>query len=264
MLVVKLGGGEGLNVPRACADLARVAAGRQLVIIHGVSAAMNQLCTELNVPVTMLTSPGGHSSRYTDARTRDIFVQAAAQVNQQIVELMQAQGIRAQGFVDADQVLIQGERKQALRAVIDGRVRMIRDDYSGSISGVNATTLQEVLAQGIVPVLPPLAISPDGLLNIDGDRASAAVAAALQAEELIILSNVRGLFSNFPDETSFVNEVSYQNIDHALDWAQGRMKRKVLGAQEAISQGVSRVIIADGRVTDPVSQALAGTGTTFR
>ena len=68
LLVVKLGGGEGLDLDAACADLASLAARRPLVIVHGVSAIMNNLCAELGVEVQALTSPSGHSSRYTPRR----------------------------------------------------------------------------------------------------------------------------------------------------------------------------------------------------
>ena len=140
---------------------------------------------------------------------------------------------------------------------------MVRDDYSGSITGADGALLRRALDQGRVPVLPPMARSSDGLLNVDGDRAAAAVAGALHAESLVILSNVAGLYRSFPDESSIVDCVPLSQIDRALHWAQGRMKRKVLAAQEALTQGVQRVIIADGRVSNPLSRALAGAGTRF-
>jgi acetylglutamate/LysW-gamma-L-alpha-aminoadipate kinase len=261
-LVVKLGGGEGLDVDASCDDLAALAYQRPLVIVHGVSATANRLSTELGVPVRIITSPTGHTSRYTDPETRNIFVRAAEQVNRELVECLQARGVKAVGLIGSETV-ITGERKDAIRALVDGRIRIIRDDYSGSITGVNAVEIQRLLVEGYTPVLPPMAMSTDGLLNIDGDRASAAVAGALGAQELVILSNVRGLYRSFPDETSFVPEVSLNRINTALDWAQGRMKRKVLGAQEALNHGVQRVIVADGRVGNPVQRALSGEGTVF-
>ncbi|MFN8565641.1 MAG: [LysW]-aminoadipate kinase, partial [Anaerolineae bacterium] len=94
-------------------------------------------------------------------------------------------------------------------------------------------------------------------------RASAAIAGALGAAELVILSNVRGLYRSFPDESSFVPRVERREIERALDWAHGRMKRKVLGAQEALAAGVQRVVIADGRADSPVTGALSGQGTEF-
>lgn len=262
LLVVKLGGGEGLDLSASCDDLAQISGERPLIIVHGVSAIMNQMCEELGVEVQELTSPTGHSSRYTTPEIRDIFVRASEKANKLVVSALRERGVNAIGVL-GDDVAINGERKKAIRAVVGGRVRVVRDDYSGSITGVNSTHIIQLLEQGYVPVLPPMAISDDGLLNIDGDRASAAVASALGAEVLLILSNVRGLYRNFPDEDSFVPQVTGSQLDSALEWAEGRMKRKVLGAQEALEGGVQRVIIGDGRIANPATSALSGAGTVF-
>ena len=262
LLVVKIGGGEGLDLDRCVGDLVGLAATRPLIIVHGVSAAMNALCAERGIPVRTITSPTGHSSRYTDAQTRDAFVEAADRVNAELVSRLQARCIQATGMVGASAIL-HGERKTAIRAVVDGRVRMIRDDYSGTIGAVDGRLLLEALNAGYVPVVPPYAASAGGLLNVDGDRASAAITGALNAAELVILSNVRGLYRSFPDEGSFVARVERRELERALDWAQGRMKRKVLGAQEALAGGVRRVVIADGRSDSPVTSALSGIGTEF-
>ncbi len=262
ILVVKLGGGAGLDMAASCDDLAQMAQDRPLVVVHGVSDLANRLCSEAGIPVRTITSPTGHTSRYTDPQTRDVFVQAAEQANQELVAGLRARGINAIG-VTGENTIVQGERKNAIRAVVDGRVRVVRDDYSGSIQSVNGDHILDLLEQGFVPVLPPMALSADGLLNVDGDRAAAAVAGAINADDLVILSNVRGLYRDFSDETSFVRQIAATQINTAMEWAQGRMKRKVLGAQEALENGVSRVIIGDGRITSPVRQALAGEGTVF-
>jgi [amino group carrier protein]-L-2-aminoadipate 6-kinase len=263
ILIVKLGGGDGLDLERCLDDLAACAAERPLVVVHGVSGLLNRMCEQIGHPVRMMTSPGGHTSRYTDPATRDIYVQAAEQANRQIVEGLRARGVPAVGLTGSD-TAISGERKRAVRAVVDGRVRIVRDDYSGTITSVDAARLQELLAEGYVPVLPPLAVGgEDGFLNVDGDRASAAVAGALGADDLVILSNVSGVYRNFPDENSFVPLVPAHQLDSALEWAQGRMKRKVLGAREALASGVERVIISDGRQHNPVQCALSGQGTVF-
>ena len=262
ILVVKLGGGEGLDLAASCDDLAQISQQRPLVVVHGVSAIMNQMCQDLGVEVESLTSPTGHSSRYTSPEVRDIFVRASELANERVVAALRQRGVNAVGVTGSD-IVVNGTRKKAIRAVVKGRVRVVRDDYSGSITDVTTSNLIDILERGQVPVLPPMANSEDGLLNVDGDRASAAVAGALNAEELLILSNVRGLYRNFPDEDSFVSEVPHAQLENALNWAEGRMKRKVLGAQEALDGGVNRVIIGDGRVTNPASEALAGAGTVF-
>ena len=262
ILVVKLGGGAGLDMAAACNDLASIAARQPLVVAHGVSAAMDQLCAQRGIEIQALSSPSGHSSRYTPPAVRDIYVEAARQVNAEIVTALDLRGICARGFA-GDNVVVRAQRKAAIRAVMKGRVRIVRDDHSGSIRGVAADTLQKALLTEHVPVLPPMATSADGLLNVDGDRAAAAVAGALHADSLVILSNVRGLYRDFPDEDSFVSRVKLAQIDDALAWAQGRMKRKVLAAKEALDQQVGRVIIADGRRKQAVSRALNGEGTWF-
>ena len=65
----------------------------------------------------------------------------------------------------------------------------------------------------------------------------------------------------FPDETTLIRDLPQARLPSALEMAQGRMKKKVLGAQEALQAGVGKVVIADGRVKKPISLALAGTGT---
>ncbi len=262
VLVVKLGGGAGLDMTAACNDLAAIAGERSLVVVHGVSAAMDQLCAERCIEAQSLISPSGHSSRYTPPAVREVYVEAARQVNDRLVAALDVRGVCARGY-SREAIVLNGERKRAIRALMNGRVRMVRDDYSGAIRGVDAGLLLEAIKTAHVPVLPPMASSADGLLNIDGDRAAAAVAGALGAKSLVILSNVRGLYRDFPDESSFVNSVKLARIEAALDWAQGRMKRKVLAAQEALSQGVGRVIIADGRTENAVTRALDGAGTWF-
>lgn len=261
ILVVKLSGSAGMDLQAACADLAAIGRQRPLVVLHGASERTGQLCAARGIPVEMLTSPGGHSSRYTPPAVRDVFVEAANGINGDIVQALSEHGSPAQGLTG--QVAIHGERKTALRAVVNGKVRVVRDDYSGSISHADAQPIHALLAAGVIVVLPPLASSADGLLNIDGDRAAAAVAAAAGAQELVILSNVRGLYRRFPDPESFVAQVPRNQIDQAMEWAQGRMKRKVLSAQEAIEGGLKRVIIAHGGIQNPVSLALSGEGTVF-
>lgn len=260
ILVVKLGGGAGNDTAACLPDLAQLATTRPLVIVHGLSARLDALCVERGIEVRTLTSPSGHTSRYTDAPTRDLFVEVAGQINTDLCAGLQAMGVNA---IPAGEV-IRGNRKDAVRAVVNGRILLVRDDYSGRIESVDGNALQALLDAGRVPVVSPLAWhDTDGWLNIDGDRAAAAVGAALHADDLVILSNVAGLYRAYPDEASLVPHVTRQQIEQAQGWAQGRMKRKVLGAAEALEGGVQRVVIGAGMGETPVSQALNGRGTVF-
>ncbi len=258
-LVVKIGGGAGVDIAACVGGIARAAADRPVIVVHGVSASLDRLCAERGVTTRTITSPSGHVSRYTDAPTRDLYVEAAHGVSADLVERLCEHGVDAVAMG----AVITATRKDAVRALVNGRVRLIHDDYSGAITGVDAERLLSSLADGQTFVVPPLALSPDGLLNIDGDRAAAAIAAAVGADDLVILSNVRGLYRDHADPDSLVKAVRGADIERALTWAAGRMKRKVIGAREALNGGVVRVTIADGRISDGLAQALDGAGTVF-
>jgi acetylglutamate/LysW-gamma-L-alpha-aminoadipate kinase len=127
---------------------------------------------------------------------------------------------------------------------------------------VNTDLLRLLLGAGYLPVLTPPGSSERGeAINVDGDRAAAAVAAAFGAEALVILSNVPGLLRTFPDESTLIREIPRARAAEFLEVAQDRMKKKVLGAVEALEDGVAKVIFADGRKERPITAALAGGGT---
>jgi acetylglutamate/LysW-gamma-L-alpha-aminoadipate kinase len=96
---------------------------------------------------------------------------------------------------------------------------------------------------------------------VDGDRAAAMVAGAFKAEALVILTDTPGLLRAFPDESTLITEIPRAQADRFMQYAEGRMKKKVLGAVEAIGAGVEKVVFADGRVAGPITRALAGAGT---
>jgi len=267
MIVVKIGGSAGVDLDAVCDDAARlVRDGRRLVIVHGGSDATNSLAERLGCPPRFITSPSGHTSRRTDRETLGIFQMACRGVmNQQIVERLLARAVNAVGLSGMDGRLWEGTRKASVRSVEDGRVVIIRDDFTGTVERVSVGLLRTLIDAGFTPVVSPPAISTEHEpINVDADRAAAQTAAALGAEELLLLSNVPGLLRRFPDEASLVPRVSRAAIDDAVEWAQGRMKKKVLGAGEALGGGVGRVVIGDARAHDPISRALAGAGTVFQ
>lgn len=239
--VVKAGGSSGVD-RAAVADLvAGLAAGEPVVLVHGASAETDRLQTLLGHPPEVVISPSGHQSRRTDRRTLEIFAMAALGVeNFLYVELLQKRGVDAVGLSGISGRLLVGKRK-VVRAQQGDRVVVLRDDHTGTIDSVNAELLRELVAARRVPVVAPLAVSAEGEgLNVDGDRAAAAIAAALGAERLVILTNVVGLLRNVADPSSLVAEVG---VDEAETLAQGRMKKKVLAAREALAAGVPEVWI---------------------
>jgi acetylglutamate/LysW-gamma-L-alpha-aminoadipate kinase len=263
VIVVKVGGGGGVDVEACCADVARLhAGGERVALVHGGSAAATRLGEALGHAPRFLTAPSGVRSRYTDTRTLEVFTLALGGVNAEIVARLQARGVDALGLSGIDGRVLEGRRKEAVVAVEDGRRRVIRDDRSGTVERVNAPLLRTLLESGYVPVLSPPALSPDGPINVDADRASALVASALGAHTLIVLTNVPGLLRDPADPTTLVHHVHGDaELEAALELAAGRMRIKLLAARAALHGGVARVVIADGRRDRPVVRALDGEGT---
>ena len=264
VIVVKVGGSEGINLPAVCQDIAAlVRAGQRLVLVHGGSHRTNEVAAQLGHPPQFVTSVSGYTSRRTDRETLRIFEMVyCGEVNKAVVELLQAAGANAIGLSGLDGRLLEGKRKEAIKVLENGRRRVLRDDYTGTVEKVNADLLNLLLDHGYLPVVTPPAISTESeAINVDGDRAAAAIAAALRAEKLIILSNVPGLLRDFPDESTLVRRIEPARASEFMENAQGRMKIKVLGAMEALAMGVGQVVFADGRIENPVHAALAGGGT---
>lgn len=262
-LVVKIGGSAGvatLNIVREIAHC--IAEGQQIVLLHGGSDLTNTLSEQMGHAVRMITSPTGMTSRYTDSETLRIFAMATAgQINTELVALLQQQGVNALGLAGVDGRLLVARRKAVVRSVTpDGRTQILRDDYTGQVEQVNVELLRQLLATGYIPVIAPLALSYEGeRLNVDGDRAAAAVASALQAEALVIMTNVPGLLTNPADPATLIRTIPAHQLAEYMDYAQGRMRKKLLGAQEALRGGVPRVYIG----CDSLKAVLGEEGTTI-
>ncbi len=264
LIVVKLGGAEGVDFSAITHDVSSLLEqGRRIVLVHGGSSEANQLGEALGYPPRFITSPSGFTSRYTDRRTLEIFMMAVnGKMNTLLVEQLQTLGINALGLSGLDGRLMVATRKSTVQSVEDGKRKVIRDDFTGKVEKINAGLLTSLLEGGYTPVISPLAVSEAGeALNIDADRAAAMLAGALQADTLVLLTAVAGLMRSFPDEGSLIKTLTRNQLEQALEFAQGRMKKKVLGASEALAGGVARVVIADGRIESPISRALAGDGT---
>jgi acetylglutamate/LysW-gamma-L-alpha-aminoadipate kinase len=264
MVVVKVGGSAGINYDLVCDDIATlVKDGERVILIHGGSDETNKISTQLGKPPRILTSPQGFTSRYTDSETLDIFAMVyAGKMNTRIVERLQKRGVNAVGLSGLDGRLLEGPRKASVRAVENGRQILVRDDYTGKVEKVNAALLNLLLDAGYTPVISPPACSAEGeAINVDGDRAAAMIASALGAKQLIILSNIPGLLRAFPDESTLIPHIRYAELEQALGFAEGRMKKKVLGASEAIAAGVQQVVFGDARLERPIFNSMNGKGT---
>jgi len=263
--VVKIGGAEGNELGSLMSELAiRTANGEKWVVVHGASGIMDKLCRERGLEVRMVTSPSGYRSRYVGEKERVLFMEAALSYGAKIQKTLADFGATSK-FLDPENTEgVFAERKDILREYSEGRTRILRGNYSGTITSVESEKIIQVIDSGFIPILPPLGLDNiSGLsLNIDGDRLAASVAGSIKADILVILSNIPGLMKNINDPESLIknrsDEGSWEKLE---DYAKGNMKRKLLACREAFELGISRIYLADGRVEEPLKNAERGNGT---
>jgi len=267
LIVVKIGGSLNGNFRNVCADIKRLYdMGKKVVVVHGGGEATNELSRRLGIEVEKVISPSGIESRRTTKEVLEVFVMACAgKINRFLVAELQSLGVQAIGLSGADGRVVEAERKVIKAVTPEGKIRLIRDDYSGKIRSINATFLNQLLDMGFVPVVAPVAFSSEGeLLNVDGDTLASKIALCLKSEDLIILSDVPGLLRDLRDPESLIEDVFPDMEAEILRVAKGRMKKKVMALFEAVRGGVERGIIASGYNDSPIISALQGKGTIFR
>ncbi|MET9499400.1 [LysW]-aminoadipate kinase [Streptomyces sp. NPDC006552] len=262
-IVVKCGGNAAVNAEAVCADLARLSApGRHLVLAHGGSADIEQLASRLGVESRRLVAPDGISTRHTDSAMLEVVQLAlAGSTKPRLLRHLQRHGVQAVGLTGMDGSLLRARRKSALRAVVDGRATIVRDNHTGRITDVNTDLLEDLLHSGWLPVVSPPAMAEDGRpVNTDADRAAAAVAGALRADALVLLTGAPGVLADADDPASAL-DVCAVPPEGPPAYRGGGMGLKLIAAREALRQGCERVVIADGRAERPVGAALDGAGT---
>ncbi|MEV5826924.1 [LysW]-aminoadipate kinase [Spirillospora sp. NPDC052242] len=259
--VVKCGG--AVPPGPVCADLAGLAG--RVVLVHGGGPEVDGLAGELGVPARTLVSPSGVTSRHTDPAMLEVVTLAlAGRVKPRLLRALAAAGVPAVGLTGLDGGLLRARRKPAQRTVRDGRTVLVRDDHSGRLTGVRPRVLRVLLDGGFVPVVSPPALGEDGApVNVDADRAAAAVAGALGAERLILLTTAPGLLRDAADEDTVLDRCALAPDGPVPYAASGGMHRKLIASREALLAGVPRVSVCDGRVPRPVTAALRGAGTTL-
>ena len=261
LLVIKVGGSKGIDLDLFARDLAAMR--ERVVLVHGANYELDQFMRRLGVEPRLVTSSTGQVSRFTDAETMDLFLAIyCGRVNKRLVEKLQMQGVNAVGLSGLDGAIARGRRKDTIRIVEDGKPKLLRGDYAGSIEQIDTRLLTLLLDNGYLPVLTPPAVSHEGeAINVDGDKLAMEIALALKADALLIFSNTPGLLRDVDDESSLIPRISLDGIEEGLGVAQGRMKKKVLAAAEAVRGGIGRVVFADARIENPIQRALAGAGT---
>lgn len=266
LTVVKCGGADDIEVDSVAGGVAALRrAGDRVALVHGGAREIARLAAELGVEEKELTSPEGLTSRYTDGALLDVVVLALlGRVKPRLLAALHRAGVPAVGLSGLDGGMLRARRKPARRAVIAGRTVVVRDDRSGRIESVDPSLLSALLDAGVVPVVSPPAVSANGAsLNVDADRAAAAVAVGLGADRLLLLTAAPGVQADPADPSTVLAELTVQPGGSATSVlaAGAGMHRKLVAVAEALSGGVAEVRVSDGRVADPIRRALAGEGT---
>lgn len=264
--VVKIGGARAVDPAGAVSDIAaQVEDGEEIVVVHGGSSAVDELLEELGEEPDYVTTPGGVTGRFTDARTMQVFTMAmVGRVNSELTLALQNAGVDALGLSGIDGGLLTGPRKSAVRVLEDGKKKIRRGDHSGKIEHVNVELLSLLLEAGYTPVISVPMLADDGVaVNADADRAAAAVAGAMGAQ-LVLLTDVSGVYRDPADPETRIDVVdSPASMADVRAAAEGFMTRKVMAAVEALEGGAAVVLIADANAAEPVTAA-AGRGEATR
>lgn len=260
MLIIKIGGGAGINLPGIVADLAGVR--EPSVIVHGANALRDAIADKLHTPKQVVTSVSGYDSVLSDEAAIDTILMSYSGLrNKRIVERCQRRGINAIGLTGLDGRLIQGARNRGIR-VREGGKTLIKRDFSGKPRSVNRSLLRLLLDNGYVPVLAiPICDENGFAINSENDDIVACLHTALQADRIIQLIEAPGFLADPGDERSVIERLSRADVERHEAQASGRMKRKLLAMKRLLANGGADIVVADGRGETPLHDALNGAGT---
>jgi acetylglutamate/LysW-gamma-L-alpha-aminoadipate kinase len=260
MILIKIGGGESINLDAVIADLAKQE--QPFIIVHGANVLRDQLAEKLGMEKTILTSASGYSSVYSDQDAIDVIMMSYAGLrNKRIVELCQRNDINAVGLTGLDGRLVQGERNKGIRVRENGKT-LIKRDFSGKPRSINTELLSLLLNNGYCPVLTIPIIDENGFaINSENDDIVTQLATALGIDSVIQLIEAPGFLDNPEDESSLLKNMTAAELITREAQVEGRIKRKLLALSRLCAGGKTRVIITDGRGDHPIEDALNGKGT---
>jgi len=258
MIVVKFGGhamkDENGNFAKAIS--AALATGEKVVVVHGGGP---QIDTALKAKQISSDWIGGF--RVTTQEIFDVVEEVLVnQVGHEVAATLAKSGIKAKAISARALPTVIAKRRTTL---IDGTPADL--GFVGEVQSVNPAQLLELIEQGFVPVVAPVSSDEDLKtgLNVNADFAAASIAAALEASQLIVMTDVAGIYRNWPDATTLIDAISASDLESIkAGFAEG-MAPKVQAALDALSYGAQAVRIIDGTDPDSFASALAGTGGTL-
>ena len=249
-IVIKYGGNAMINDELKASVMQDVAlmkfVGINVVIVHGGGPEITGFLKKLGKESSFVSG-----LRVTDEETVEIAEMVLdGKINSEIVTLLNRRGLRAVGLSGKDADLIRAEKK--LATVYEGGEKTKVDiGYVGKAKQVNIQIVNDLIAQGYVPVIAPIGVGEDGeSFNINADYVAADIAGALKAEKLLLLTDTEGVYKNFADKKSFISTLKAQEAREFIKdgTISGGMIPKVEACLRALERGTNKAYIIDGRL----------------
>ncbi len=237
-------------------------AGIKPVIVHGGGPEITALLNKIGKKSDFV-----NGLRITDVETMEISEMVlVGKINGEIVSLLNQQGVKAIGLTGKDGNLIQA--KKLLSDIYEGgEVHSVDIGYVGDIQEINVNLLHVLMDNGYVPVVSPIGIGAKGeSYNINPDTVAGEIASALQAEKLLLLTDTKGIYSTFGDESSFFSTLSFEDAQDLMNKGKidNSMIPKVKACVAALDGGAKKTHIIDGRLSHSILLEIftdAGVGT---
>ena len=260
IVVVKYGGNAMTDADLARAFAADVAflrfAGLKPVVVHGGGPQISSMLGRLGIE-----SEFRAGLRVTTPEAMDVVrMVLVGQVGRELIGLINQHGPFAVGLSGEDAGLFTAERQ---RAVVDGEAVDI--GLVGDVAQVRPEPVLDLLDAGRIPVISSVAPDPDGVVhNVNADTAGAVLAMALGAEKLVMLTDVAGLYGDWPETTEVIAEIGADDLERLLPSLDTGMVPKMTACLRAVRGGVPEATIVDGRLPNALLLEVftdAGVGT---
>ena len=243
-VVIKYGGNAMTDesLKRAFAEdivfLRRV--GVKPVVVHGGGPQISSMLDKLDI-----TSEFRGGLRVTSPEAMDVVrMVLVGQVGRELVNLINQHGPFAVGMSGEDGGLFTAKRRGLV--VDDEEIDL---GLVGDVKSVNPSSLIDLIDAGRIPVVATVAPDRDGQVhNVNGDTAAAALAVALGAKRLVMLTNVAGVYANYPDEESVITQISTEEVREMLPSLDSGMIPKMEACLRAVEGGVTSATVIDGRL----------------
>ena len=248
-IVVKYGGNAMLNDElknKVLQDIVFLqCAGMRPVVVHGGGPDITRMLMQAGKKSEFVSG-----LRVTDAESVGIAEMAlVGKINTDLVSRLNTLGGKAVGLNGKDATLIQA-KKHLADVYENGEVNLVDIGYVGNVEKVNTELIEVLLNAGFIPVIAPTGVGAQGeTYNINADSVAGEVAGALKAEKLLVLTDVRGIYSDYRDENSFISTLTFEKAQELIIRGKidGGMIPKVRACITALSGGAKKTHIIDGR-----------------